>query len=281
MELCIISIKGGGTMTLQEAFKIPKEFEYSDLTLWEDEYISSLLLNAHLNPHIDDASRNYQFIDDSSQWILNQINNKDSLLDLGCGPGLYTSIFTNSINNVVGVDFSLRSINYAQQEDPNSTYIHQNYLNLDLNETFNTITMIHCEYGSLSYEDRITLLKSIKNHLKADGQFIFDVFTPLQMESFQSAQNWLNRKRSFFLDSPHTEVILNKIFPGNITLRQSTIITDDDLRVFRQWYQHFTHPMIEEELKEAGLRIIKSYDNLLGTDLTNASNTLAFVVGHL
>ena len=281
MELCIISIKGGGTMTLQEAFKIPKEFEYSDLTLWEDEYISSLLLNAHLNPHIDDASRNHQFIDDSSQWILNQINNKDSLLDLGCGPGLYTSIFTNSINNVVGVDFSLRSINYAQQEDPNSTYIHQNYLNLDLNETFNTITMIHCEYGSISYEDRITLLKSIKNHLKADGQFIFDVFTPLQMESFQSAQNWLNRERSFFLGSPHTEVILNTIFPGNISLRQSTIITDDDLRIFRQWYQHFTYPMIEEELKEAGLRIIKSYDNLLGTDLTNASNTLAFVVGHL
>lgn len=267
-------------MNLEQYFQEPKIFEYSDLTLWEDEYISSLLLNAHLNPHIDDASRNHQFIEDSARWILDQAQASKSLLDLGCGPGLYTQIFKKQIERVVGIDFSTRSIEYAQSVDPDTRYIHQNYLDYHADEHFDTITMIHCEFGSLSKLDRAHMLKMIKNHLSDTGSFYFDVFTPEQLEDFQQTKTWMNRQRSFFSPDPHTELIYNKIYDDHISLRQSTIITKDSVKVYRQWYQYFTLASIKEELEAAGLTIVASYSNLLGDPLTDFSSTIALEVKH-
>lgn len=268
-------------MTLKQLFTIPEPFTPSDLTLWQDEYISSLLLQAHLNPHHDNASRQHEFIEHSSQWILSKVKHKHSLLDLGCGPGLYTSIFAKEISDVTGIDFSSRSIDYAKNNDSKSNYILGNYLNLDLSKTFDVITMIHCEYGSLSPSDRKNLLQKIKNHLKTDGTFFFDVFTPSEMDDFEQAQRWALHKHGFYSNQPYTEVILNKIYPNAITLRQSTIIQDDSVRIFRQWYQYFTLDKIRDELNDAGLKILEVYNDLKGTPYQGNGNTLALEVGHL
>ena len=268
-------------MDLYQAFQIPKVFESTDLTLWEDEYISSLLLNAHLNPHIDDASRNHEFINNSAQWILSRIKNHGSLLDLGCGPGLYTTIFSKSIDSVTGIDFSKRSIEYAKGTDPKSTYIKQNYLEFKPQSQYDTITMIHCELGSLSKSDRKHLLQTIKHALKEDGRFIFDIFSPQQLTKFQESKTWVNRKRGFFTDTTHTELIFNVIYPDNISLRQSIIIKEDEVKTYRQWYQYLDLASITQELEDVGLKVFSVHENLCGEEYTHFSSTLALEVSHL
>lgn len=267
-------------MTLKTLFTIPEPFELSDLTLWQDEYISTLLLQAHLNPHHDNASRNHSFIENSSRWILEQIPSSTSLLDLGCGPGLYTSIFSKQIKHVTGVDFSKRSIEYAKTNDERSSYIEANYVELNLDAQFDVITMIHCEYGSLRYEDRIQLLANIKSHLKDNGTFFFDIFTPVVLDTFQPAQRWLNLDHGFYSNQPYTEIILNKVYPGNISLKQSSIIQNDETRVFRQWYQYFTLDSIQQELESVGLQIVEVYENLEGEIYNPHAETLALKVMH-
>ena len=105
------------------------------------------------------------------------------LLDLGCGPGLYAERFANADYAVTGVDFSKRSITYAntqiQINSSNIKYYYQDYLEIDFCEEFEIITIIFCDFGALSALDRKILLNKIYKALKPNGKFILDVFSPI------------------------------------------------------------------------------------------------------
>ena len=79
---------------------------------WDDEHISKGMLEAHLNPNWDAATRKPEFLDKSVNWItkIAPSSQYKFLLDLGCGPGLYAERFNSARYSVTGVDFSKRSI---------------------------------------------------------------------------------------------------------------------------------------------------------------------------
>jgi len=71
----------------------PVLFEKTDSNIWTDPYIQQQMLKEHLNPISDGASRKQESILKIADFILKQSKPKSRLLDLGCGPGLYTSLF--------------------------------------------------------------------------------------------------------------------------------------------------------------------------------------------
>ena len=116
----------------------PKPFEfYTASDLWTDEYISEQMLSFHLNEEVDLSSRNTKFIDRSVEWIVDHFNLgvKTKIADFGCGPGLYTTRLARSKANVVGIDFSKRSIQYAEdtasREGLPIQYVNQNYFEFE------------------------------------------------------------------------------------------------------------------------------------------------------
>lgn len=60
---------------------------------WDDDHISKGMLEAHLDPERDAASKGAETIQQSVNWIhqLVQERGYQHLLDLGCGPGLYST----------------------------------------------------------------------------------------------------------------------------------------------------------------------------------------------
>ncbi len=82
----------------------PTRFEPGELHFWDDPYIAQQMLAAHLNPDIDAASRKPSAIENSVQWIIKHLHLQpgESLLDLGCGPGLYCQRFTEYGLKVTG-----------------------------------------------------------------------------------------------------------------------------------------------------------------------------------
>jgi 2-polyprenyl-3-methyl-5-hydroxy-6-metoxy-1,4-benzoquinol methylase len=94
----------------------PKEYEADSEMLWNDEHISKGMLEAHLNPDIDAASRKHEFISESVKWISSLCSKKESrkLLDLGCGPGIYAEKFNDMGFEITGIDFSKRSVEFAK-----------------------------------------------------------------------------------------------------------------------------------------------------------------------
>lgn len=52
----------------------PEPYEADSEMLWNDEHISKGMLEAHLNPDIDSASRKHEFINESVKWISSLCN---------------------------------------------------------------------------------------------------------------------------------------------------------------------------------------------------------------
>ena len=99
------------------ALERPPVYTKSKGEFWNDEHISKQMLKAHLNPEFDGASRKLDFIEKSVSWIVELVSPSSYpfLLDVGCGPGIYAEKFTQMGFHVTGIDFSNRSINYANQ----------------------------------------------------------------------------------------------------------------------------------------------------------------------
>lgn len=80
---------------------------------------------------------------------------------------------------MTGLDFSANSIAYAKAHDAKTTYLVQDYLEMDFENEFDLITFIYCDYGALVLEDREKILKNSYRALKSGGQLLFDVFTKI------------------------------------------------------------------------------------------------------
>lgn len=137
---------------LISVLEVPSLYQKTSVPFWNDKYISQQMLKAHLDPNFDGASRKLDFINKSVNWI-NKIappQKYKSLLDLGCGPGIYAEKFATSGYKVTGIDFSKHSIDYAinsaARKKLNIEYIYQDYLHMELTKSFDFSTMIYCDY---------------------------------------------------------------------------------------------------------------------------------------
>jgi SAM-dependent methyltransferase len=100
--------------TIIAATKRPAVYSKGTAQMWVDEYISVRLLEVHLNPDIELASRKETTINKTVAWILDKVpGEKLEILDLGCGPGLYAEKLASRGHRVTGMDFSANSIRYA------------------------------------------------------------------------------------------------------------------------------------------------------------------------
>ena len=80
---------------MKSLFKLlqkPKLWQRSTEPFWDDDHISKGMLEAHLNQYWDAASRKHSYIDKSVKWLMSIIPEGSKVLDIGCGPGLYTKL---------------------------------------------------------------------------------------------------------------------------------------------------------------------------------------------
>ena len=142
---------------LEDINSRPELFEfYTTSDLWTDEYTSKQMLSFHLNGDVDISSRRFSFIERSAAWIISEfdLGAGKSLIDFGCGPGLYTERLASTQAAVTGIDFSINSLEYARQRATQQgldiQYIHQNYLEFNTADRYDLIMMIFCDFCALS-----------------------------------------------------------------------------------------------------------------------------------
>ncbi len=272
-------------MQMKQVFqhlKKPPLYSPSTSAFWDDAHISKGMLEAHLHPTWDAASRSHAFIDRSVEWIARVAppENYPRLLDLGCGPGLYAGRFHRKGYQVTGVDFSRRSIAYAKEQDPDIDFFYQNYLEMNYEGAYDLVTLIFCDYSVLSDENRATLMERIYRALKPGGKLVFDVFTHRHFEDCDELKTWgLQEQGGFWKPGPYLHLESHDIYSEDVRLDQHVICDEQgQVDVIRNWFRSFTPESLLEETRAVGFASHEFYGDVSGTPYTQSSKTLCFIV---
>ncbi len=271
--------------TIVNAIEKPALYEKTKVAFWDDPYISKQMLQAHLDPDLEAASRKHDFIDSSVAWINALVPPVDypRLLDIGCGPGLYAERFSKSGFRVTGVDFSKRSIYYAQKEAARQKicvdYIYQDYLKLHLDATFDFCTMIYCDYGALSAEDRETVMQKVYQHLKPGGKFLLDVFSMEKYNHFEEKQTWEHCPNGgFWRENEYLAINGFYTYSSCVSLEHITIITENEITPYYVWTTYFTKETLAAEAKKNGFKVCGIFGDVAGKTYSKESETIAILL---
>lgn len=263
----------------------PSIYTKSTAEFWNDEYISKQMLKAHLDPDFDGASRKLDFIEKSVAWITEQIPPADYplLLDVGCGPGIYAERFAQRGYHITGVDFSKRSIDYAQRSafsrKLDISYVYQNYLEMDLNKSFDFCTMIYCDYGALSTKDRQVIMKKIHHHLKPGGKLLLDAFSMTKFWNFQERQTWEICPNGGFW-RPVEYMVLSGFYKylDNVTLDFITVVSKGEVTPYYLWNTYFSKESLIQEAESVGFKICGLFSDVAGRSYRSESDTIAIIL---
>ena len=247
---------------------------YSSMTiasLWTDPHVSKEMLRYHLDGSAAVASDRTETIDGATAWLTSTfaIGAGSRVLDLGCGPGLYTLRRAGTGAAVTGVDFSASSIAYARRAAAEAglaiDYIEADYL--DWQPTlpdgrFDLITMIMRDYCALASAQRLTLTGRIASWLSPEGAFVFDVdsMAGLREHEESASYSWAP-DGGFWSPEPYFEFLNKFCYPQHaVKLDRYVIVEAERSREIYNWMQFFSPETLAAELSAAGLAI----DSVLG-----------------
>ena len=270
---------------LEKYIHKPVLYEESSDKFWDDEHISKGMLAAHLNPGLDAATRKMEFIQKSVDWIAEKAPPQQyfRLLDLGCGPGIYAELFNKQGYSVTGIDYSARSIGYANAHamlnHSKINYYYQNYLTIDYCEEFDVITLIYCDFEVLSAQNRRTLLEKVYKALKPGGMFIFDAFTSRQYEGKNENTSWEYSRTGGFW-SAESYLCLNSFYrydEEDTVLDQFIVITDKAIHCYNNWKHYFSEESLLLELKSAGFINNELFGDIAGDKYRKDGKTICAI----
>jgi len=262
----------------------PFEF-YTASDLWTDEHTSAKMLSFHLNEAIDVSSRKEEFINRSVEWITSRfdIDRDSTIVDFGCGPGLYTMSLAKRGANVTGIDFSGRSIEYAKEvaarEQLNINYVKQNYLDFETEDRFKLVLMIMCDFCALSPTQRRGILCKFRRILKPGGSVLLDVYSIEAFKQREEAATYEVNLLNGFCSPNKYYGFLNtfKYYGEKVALDKYTIVEAQRTRTVYNWLQYFALEDLERELVEAGFSIEGVYSDVAGAPYDQNSNEFAVI----
>lgn len=184
---------------------------------------------------------------------------KHSILDIGCGTGSLTSLFTE-FEQVTGMDLSVDMLAIAAQKSNVVNWIEADMTDFELEQHFDVIT-IFCD--SLNYlperENVSDTFKNVYRHLSQDGVFMFDVHTAYKMNTLFNNQSYIDESEDVFLG---WEAVQGEE-PLSVWHDMSFFIKQDSTHYTRFDESHYQQTYTENEytamLKEVGFNHIQTF----------------------
>jgi SAM-dependent methyltransferase len=289
------SIMEGGRLRIDLLSKLaerPPLFEPGEPLFWTDPHISAQMLAAHLDPNTEAASRRPRVIKRTVEWLAARLDLQpgDRLLDLGCGPGLYSTRFAERGFHVTGVDYSRRSLDYAVAQARAShlpiEYLYQDYISMDAAlyaGRFKAAVLIYGDICVLNDEARDRVLANVHTMLMPRGLFAFDVTTPVHSDRYGPPRDWAAHMGGFWKPGPYLE--LEQLFDytdAQVYLRRSLVVEENgDVSDYRIWTHLYTADSMEPVLRRAGFELLEVWGDLAGAPREAGSEWLGFLARKL
>ncbi len=262
----------------------PALFEPGNAPFWDDPYISTQLLKFHLDPSVEAASRAPARIDAQAENLVSSgvLNPGDRLLDLGCGPGLYSLRLARNGLNVTGVDISSHSLNYAIEEARKSAlaidYRQIDFLHLDYESEFDAVLQSYGELNTFSDDVLAELLSHIRASLKPHGLLLFDVTTRAHRKRTAASNRWYVTEGGLWKPGLHLVLEEGFDYPDHDVFCNQYIVADvDGSSVYRFWFHDYDINAIKEVLEKNGFSLDVVWNDFDGTPFSEGGDFLAVV----
>ena len=175
----------------------PDPWSEGDNIPWHEPEFSERMLREHLTQQHDHASRRFETIDRHVAWIHHHLlsTRPTHILDLGCGPGLYTSRLAQLGHECAGIDYSPASIAYAvEQAEAQAlpcTYVHQDMRTAEFGAGFGLVMLINGELNVFSPVDARRILTKAHRALEEGGFLLLEPFTFAGVQSLgEAGRSW-------------------------------------------------------------------------------------------
>lgn len=231
-------------------------FAHADASaLWTNPHIAKQMLQLHLAEDHDvssrRASKRHAIIDGIDR--VSGLSGK-TLLDLGCGPGLYAKQFVDRGADVTGVDFSPSSIAFARDLVPAAKFSVADYLRDDLGEAdFDIVTLIYGDVCALAPASRRLLFSKVYAALCPGGVFILDAFSRPQFELLSPAYEIeANLMAGFWAEGEYVGLKHTLLYVDDaIALDRYLIVEPHTHWQVHNWLKYFQPDELLDELSQA------------------------------
>lgn len=261
-------------MNLLDIFRrdmAPKPWAEGEKIPWNDPAFSQRMLKEHLSQKHDAASRRTPTLKKHVDWIHSFVLEKkpSRILDLGCGPGLYTARLSALGHACHGIDFGPASIAYAVKHAPaNCTYTLGDIRSTDFDSGYDLVMLIFGEFNVFKPEEAKSILQKAYTALNPGGKLLLEVSTfDTIYEIGNQPATWYSAENELFADAPHLCLMESFWDDERFVASERYYIVDvasGEVTRHSASSQAYENAQLLEMIKEAGFRTSDLFSSLTG-----------------
>ena len=264
----------------------PEPWSEGDKIPWHEPEFSERMLREHLSQEHDLASRRLSVIDAHVDWIHNRLlqGKPARVLDLGCGPGFYTSRLAGMGHSCTGIDFSPASIRHARQqagaEQSSCTYVQEDLRRADFGTGFDLVMFVFGELNVFRPAEAEAILRKAGTALAPGGVLLLEVhrFGAVE-EAGKQTPFWNAAEGGLFAATPH--VWLQESFwdatAQAAVMRYFVIDVGGAVRRMTQTIQAYTDDDYQRMLERSGFASVEILPSFRPSEDQNRDNLMLIV----
>jgi SAM-dependent methyltransferase len=243
------------------------------------------MLKEHLNQNHGAASRPTALIDKQVAWLHQQVfdHQPKRILDLGCGPGLYTRRLADLGHVCHGIDFSPASTRHAASESSHARASYQlaDIREGDYGEQYTAALILFGEFNAFSANEAERILQAAYQSLSPGGTLILEAHTLEYLQTLGNRPpNWFSATSSVFSDRAH--ICLHEC-SWHEDVRSSVdsyfVIEDgeDEISEYTNTHQAYRDDEYDALLISAGFRNLRRFPALSGCGSTDETGLFVLI----
>lgn len=252
----------------------PEPWSEGEKIPWNDSAFSNRMLREHLSQQHDAASRRFAVIDQHVAWIDGLLPQRAAhILDLGCGPGLYTSRLARLGHRCVGIDFSPASIAYAREQAAGEG-LACDYIEADLRQVafgglYDAALFLFGELNVFRPQELESILKRSAAALRSGGVLVLEPshFASVYAQAHKPARWTRHPKGGLFSERPYLMLYESFWHESQLCAIERYLLLDAEtsaLSFYSATTQAYHEAELVELLAQNGFEAIRSFPQLGG-----------------
>ena len=253
---------------------VPFAWTEGDNIPWNEAEFSARMLEEHLSQAHDLASRRSAKIAEHVDWIHCEVlgGKPTRILDLCCGPGLYSNRLAERGHECHGIDYSPASVAYAadesQRQNLRSSFVESDIRHVDYGSGYGLVLLIYGELNVFRPSDANAILGKAHAALDDGGLLLLEPHTFDAVRAIgEEGRHWDSSEAGLFSDRPYLCLQENHWDAERRTATRRYFIihaeTGDVSRCAVN-YQAYSDERYREWLVERGFTDVRTFPSLTG-----------------